>query len=242
MTRRPLTRRTDRRGFSIIELLVAIAVIALLAAILLPVLAQARRLAQGSQCLANLRMMGAGWLMAVNENADQIPRTRYPDQGLNWIELMDQVFPDAPDLRAAALDGYDAATFNACPVAQDLYWPLLHNTKGTWGYAVNTEWTPGELNELQQWSDVLNPSRYPWFTDADVTSFLDVNGTVYDTTHRVPRTPKPDKWRVWGFGVHHRGGKAGNASFADGSARSVDQEEILSEAYTANNNAWFENR
>lgn len=50
---------TGRRGFTLVELLVVLAVVALLAAMLLPVFASARENARESHCISNLRQLGA---------------------------------------------------------------------------------------------------------------------------------------------------------------------------------------
>ncbi|HEY1787444.1 MAG TPA: prepilin-type N-terminal cleavage/methylation domain-containing protein [Verrucomicrobiae bacterium] len=67
------------RGFTLIELLVVIAIIAILAAILLPVLAQARKRAVSVQCLSNEHQLSLSWLMYANDNQDNL----VPNRGLN---------------------------------------------------------------------------------------------------------------------------------------------------------------
>jgi prepilin-type N-terminal cleavage/methylation domain-containing protein len=57
-----------RRGFTLIEVLVVVAIIALLIAILLPSLARAREVTKRTVCLHNLKMLGQCWQIYHTEN------------------------------------------------------------------------------------------------------------------------------------------------------------------------------
>ena len=60
------------KGFTLIELLVVIAIIAILAAILFPVFAQAREKARAIACLSNMKQIGIGVQMYVQDNDERL--------------------------------------------------------------------------------------------------------------------------------------------------------------------------
>lgn len=64
---------TDKRGFTLIELLVVIAIIAILAAILFPVLMNAKNSAKQTQCMSNLKQLGVSMQMYLNNSNGTFP-------------------------------------------------------------------------------------------------------------------------------------------------------------------------
>lgn len=63
-------------AFTLVELLVVIAVIGVLAGLLLPVLGKAREAGRATACLGNLRQIGLGLQLYADENANRLPVMR----------------------------------------------------------------------------------------------------------------------------------------------------------------------
>ena len=64
-----------KRAFTLIELLVVIAIIAILAAILFPVFAQAKDAAKKSVGLSNVKQLGTGYALYLQDNDDVFPQS-----------------------------------------------------------------------------------------------------------------------------------------------------------------------
>ncbi len=109
------------RGFTLVELLVVIAVIAILASLLLPALSRARMRARGIACLNNTKQLTLGWLIYADEHNQRLPYNlgmagSSVRTNLNWVNnvMTWELDPDNTNratLTGASLGPYvDAAT------------------------------------------------------------------------------------------------------------------------------------
>jgi prepilin-type N-terminal cleavage/methylation domain-containing protein/prepilin-type processing-associated H-X9-DG protein len=64
---------TARRGFTLVEMLVVIAIIAILAGILFPVFSRARAKARQTNCASNMQQVGTAIAMYAHDNAELLP-------------------------------------------------------------------------------------------------------------------------------------------------------------------------
>lgn len=65
--------RCSRRAFTLLELLVVVAVIGVLAATILPALSKAKQRAYQTACMSNMKQVGIAMQLFVNDNDDTLP-------------------------------------------------------------------------------------------------------------------------------------------------------------------------
>ena len=76
------------KKFTLIELLVVIAIIGILASLLLPVLGKARKTSQLAVCVNQLKQIGTGGFMYLDDNEDYFPNQRKSlssNSGYVWL-------------------------------------------------------------------------------------------------------------------------------------------------------------
>ena len=170
---RPLQLRNRRpaRGFTLVELLVVIGIIALLISILLPTLNQARRSAKSVVCQSNLRQAGTGLLMFTESNKQKLPTADVPSGGGTghpfWYDrVMEYLGAKSDALGSGIYDPENYAEFFTCPDAA-VEGGFLH-------YAPHTR---------------LMPPQAPWLPEAIAQPFSVIAGRKVMDSYKLTQVP-----------------------------------------------------
>ena len=91
------TQGSISQGFTLIEILVVIAIIGILAAILFPVFARARESARKTSCLSNLKQISTAWLMYTQDYDEKVCPSYYYTDGFNQENAWDFELVFNPD-------------------------------------------------------------------------------------------------------------------------------------------------
>ncbi|MEM9753531.1 MAG: type II secretion system protein [Planctomycetota bacterium] len=143
-----------RPGFTLIELLVVISIISLLMGILLPTLSNARGVARSVVCASNMKQLGLGFEMAVEDHASK----RYPNDNLPGtpIEASGRnpalAFEGSWLTRTEEYLMTETADFAVCPSDESPFWDRSPPNMPGWfrrsSYGVNRYLSRPKIEEL----------------------------------------------------------------------------------------------
>ncbi|MEM1010585.1 MAG: prepilin-type N-terminal cleavage/methylation domain-containing protein [Planctomycetota bacterium] len=196
-------RRTN--GFTLVELLVVIGIIALLISILLPVLSRAQSSARSTVCLSQLRQIGSATALYVNAESLFLPPSFYfnefvDNRGLDRalpVILRDYISiggdPNVDFSQVAADEASDSADIWTCPesiLSEANQFPLTYGGNGQVHRYIsvvnpatpNADPVPGFYDELLKITRVRNSSEVVAIADSAQTSGSFVAGGWLDWT------------------------------------------------------------
>ena len=160
-----------KRGFTLVELLVVIGIIALLISILLPALGKAREAAKGATCMSNLRQIGQAFFLYNSEGGKFYPPNNFyntlESKSVTWFNV---VMPgtDTRAERVKALYCPNAREYPGPSSAAGINWNISYgfNSCGLGGsdrqalympwYATNPGYS--QFGKPQRFGSIKNPS------------------------------------------------------------------------------------
>ncbi len=196
------------RGFTLVELLVVIGIIAILIAMLLPALNKAREQAKNVQCMSNLRQFGQAWAIYATTYHGWLPPQKDYALGPTWYAFMD-------DSRILPLgDRLAEKGVWICPTGRPLAYRESSSVNNWWGftlYGMNTK-----VADYFRQTAVHNPASKMWMGDCLgwQISYAYWDPPASEVTH--PFVP----------GFWHNGNKRANFLFFDGHVASLSKGDV----------------
>ncbi len=106
--------RQKIQGFTLLELLTVVAIIAVLCSILIPALHGVRFSAQQASCASNMRQIGSALLLYAAANDNKLPETSHTAAfGQSWIYTLSEYLGDCDEVRICPADPKGDGRFDA---------------------------------------------------------------------------------------------------------------------------------
>ena len=220
-------------GFKLIELLTVIAVVAILAAIIIPALGGIRERANETKSASNLRQIGIAMQLYAQNNNGTLPAVLSPDDGVWFIALTEFLQQQTGD-SGKLTDVYRCPTYVSLP---------------GWEEKSSTDWS--QLGYGMSYVMVGSPyTGWPWYDSETGTSDATGYSAPLSRIEEPGNTVLVAEHDGWGWGLHaanidsrrgdyatpyraNRHGDSANYLFVDGHVAGLTLEEL--ERYLAGN-------
>lgn len=225
-------RNEVKQAFTLVELLVVIAVIAILAALLLPALSRSKVAAQSLECLNNLKQLELCWHLYASDNNDFLPpnnsmfTSTNADllHGISWLPDLDaRTEIDPSNIVSGVLFQYNTSlAIYHCPADESVLedaagnkLPQLRWRSYNMSQSVNgwPDFDPVIFQLIPAWkkfTEIRHPNPSALFVFIDESS-----GSIMDSQFGNP--PIGNYWEgTWWDLPSDRHNRGANLSFADG--------------------------
>jgi prepilin-type N-terminal cleavage/methylation domain-containing protein/prepilin-type processing-associated H-X9-DG protein len=167
-----------RKGFTLVELLVVIGIIAVLVGLLLPALNQARRQSRSVKCLSNLRSLGQALMLYAENNERMWPYARHDTYSVDGIQTRwaDRLVP------------YVSSSNRDASLQTTADYDMLRNASVLWGCP---EWSEKEKSDVSYARTGYGMSLYPLARDKPTTDLKTWN---IKTVSLAGKTARVSEW------------------------------------------------
>ncbi|MGB7160672.1 MAG: prepilin-type N-terminal cleavage/methylation domain-containing protein [Tepidisphaeraceae bacterium] len=242
---------TRRKGFTLVELLVVIGIIAVLIAILLPALQSARQQAYTVQCTSNIRQIGQALQMYYVEFKGYVPKPNYTGTQLMWHDQLAKYM-------AIPKDWYGPPPYLLAKrpwTGTILQCPVPHGDPTKISYHVNrlfTNWDAGNMYtntvyggpwDMTKITQYKRPYDTLWLCEQWSQANFPFVTSITQVYNREEVQRLPQLAAIAGTSTapesRHNRGKVANFMFLDGSVKTLRADQLVYDHTIQTYNSWF---